>query len=1283
MPCRRRIQLLYVGDATFARECLARRGGSIEVTSAIQEDGRISAASYLQGGTLRFDLLLIEHGQWGVDALAVLEELRARNLSIPAIVVADWNEELAAHALRLGASDYVVKSTASFRALYFRLHRLIAHAAANHKFSEQAREERDQLRGKLSEAEAARHAAEQRLHDAMEAVKQARQHRLADAVDAAKEHTQRESEFAARIGEARAAARTLEQQLRDQGAILQLSEARVRRSEQIAENAARLQSEFETALREEKTRQQDLTVKLADAGRAGKALEERLLDAEAALGCAEQRVIAAHQAGQQRLNEQQAEFHAELTRQRSTIDTLSNEIVQLKCAIQDAEDRRASDAASAAARYQNLRGQYDDYVAAASISREALQARLDDRERALDQAMRQHASRMAEATRALAESRSEADARLAKAVAATRSVEDRLRQADAERQRDQQQHEADRAAAASELADVRRITEQQLAEAAVGVAALETKLREAEAHRVSIEEQHAAETAQATASLEQQHRQTEMWLTDAAAVANTLEERVADVTAALERVREEATAERDAMHARAQEVQTAFDSRLADEAATREALGERLREVTAEFDAAVEHHAFEINSAAARLTEAEEKSSARLAQAETAIRVAESKRAEAIAALNRVVQQATAERQAAASEAAERHAQFKMELAREVASREAIARELDDTRASAERSVQRYAEDLAAAEQRARAERLEFEQRTAHEHAEWERVALAAAQRIKDLGVELDDAKQSLTQAGDEIQRVSRVLEYERTESERKQHTADRLVAELRSERDTLQQTLDHTRATADEILTRVTQDRSIERARLEATVADLETQLREHAARMQVAEQAAAVRLGDTEQRLNEMRAAKENLEGQLNLLREELATANGRGDVLRATADRVPSLEKDLDTVRAESRRQFDENPASWLRCRRSGEIVHANRAMTRLLGYDGTELQQLDFGATVFDTDNDFQWMIDRCLTSLSTQSMETTWRRKDGRRIIARLIAVPAPADSVDLVAEDVTHVRQLEERLRNSQRMESVARYGSEVAVTCQGLLHHVKNEGQQWLAGIESDTVRYRGELLLDEVTRAEAYLSQLAAYSEEQRSAPDLVDVNKVLRDLEPVLKRVAGENIDVVLPQASAPLNLDVEARPVERMLVNVAAYGRERMPLGGRLKIDVDSVVVDREFVAKHPHVRPGEHVLLIVNEERRVVRPDRPDIAAPPDPSPASANFTGDSPGVDLGALQALVSECGGYLWMRAEPPGDMELKIHLPRRALDRSESVVSAMPPGRSRWIRRAFGSRH
>lgn len=1368
-PARRRVQLLYVGDDALARECFGRPGASIEVTRAVPEVDR--PLNLIRPDGHPYDILLVEHGHPGVSALAILEQLRARNLQVPVILVAEWDEGLAAHALRLGASDYVIKTRASFRAVYFRLHRLMTQAAAIRAQSSGRDTDRelDELRGRLSQVEAAREAAEGRLREAVEAATRARQGRLADAVAAAKEHAQRESEFVAKIADANAVARALEQQVRDHRAILSLIEERTARAEQISATAHRRQNEIESTLREESAKRRSLETQLTHANEAlreserlrssdaenfadqlseqqeafnrniaemsrarelveqrlseaivagnqardehGAAaaaaaereavlladlravtdarerLERRVVDADAALVYAEQRVLAAHQAGQQRLNERQAEFHAELSRRHATIDALRDDILGLKDALQQSEDQRVSAAATSTIKLNDLQAQYDAHIVAAEAARDVLQSRVDELERSLTDSRARHESDVANAARQLADTRQQAAALLAEAMATTERLEQELRESESERQRDQEGYASLLTDAAGQFADAQESAEQRLAEAAAVAELLESRLRESETARERAAEQHASEIAQALASLQQQQRQTETWLSDAAAVANTLERRLADMSAELERVRDNAGRERESALAHAAGQRAEFDNRLAQEIATQRVLNDELKQVRAALDAATDRHRVDIAAAAARLAVSEERAVARLAQADSAIKVAESKRAEAAAALTRVVQQATAERQAAAAEAADRHAQFKAALTREVSQREAAEQTLVETRTAAELARREFTETLAATEARALEERSNFAKRAAYEHAEWERVSLAAAERIRELTDQLDQARQSLARAEEQINRLTLEHQEAQAEAERRQRATDRDLAQLRAERDTLQQSLDHTRATADEILTRVTQDRSIERARLEAIVADLETQLGEQAERARGSERQASARLAESEHRVDEMRAATDRanesivqLENQLKALRQDLDAAKRRGEVLRATAERLPVLEKEIDDVRAETHRQFEENPASWFRCRRSGEIIHANRAMRSLVGYEPLELQQLDFGEVVFESANDFRWVLDRCLASLSTQSMETPWRRKDGHRIIVRVVAVPATAESVDLIAEDVTHVRELEEKLRNAQRMESVARYGSEVAVTCQGLLTHVKEEGQEWLAAIDSDTVRYRGELLLDEVTRATAYLGQLAVYSEEQQNIPDLVDVNKVLRDLEPVLKRVAGDNIDIVLPKASAPLNLDVEPRPVERMLVNVAAYGRERMPLGGRLKIELDSVMVDREFVAKHPHVRPGEHVLLIVNEQRRVVRPNSADA---PSGSSAVSSFTGDSPGVDLGTLQALVTECGGHLWMRAEPPGDMELKIHLPRRVLDRLEAPAPSMPSGRSRWIRRAFGSRH
>src|SRR5262245_65965143 len=89
----------------------------------------------------------------------------------------------------------------------------------------------------------------------------------------------------------------------------------------------------------------------------------------------------------------------------------------------------------------------------------------------------------------------------------------------------------------------------------------------------------------------------------------------------------------------------------------------------------------------------------------------------------------------------------------------------------------------------------------------------------------------------------------------------------------------------------------------------------------------------------------------------------------------------------------------------------------------------------------------------------------------------------------VVAEDMTVLRAVEERLRRAQRMEAVGRLAAEVAVTCDKLLRNVSQDTQQWLATVGSNsTQRQQGELILNDVTRAAGFLRRLSAYRSEER---------------------------------------------------------------------------------------------------------------------------------------------------------------------------------------------------
>jgi len=156
-------------------------------------------------------------------------------------------------------------------------------------------------------------------------------------------------------------------------------------------------------------------------------------------------------------------------------------------------------------------------------------------------------------------------------------------------------------------------------------------------------------------------------------------------------------------------------------------------------------------------------------------------------------------------------------------------------------------------------------------------------------------------------------------------------------------------------------------------------------------------------------------------------------------------------------------------------------------------------------------------------------------------------------------------------------------------------------------------------------------------------------VSAQRVLRDLAPVLKRVVGDQIGLVLPKSGGSFDVDVEAERLERVLINVAGYARERMPSGGEVRIDLSTKAVGRRFAARYSNVRPGEHVLITVTEQPSAD-------AYPGDRRRTARSF--DKPGVDLGVLVDLIASCGGHLWLEAQPAGNMVVKIHLPKPAGD-------------------------
>ena len=974
-------------------------------------------------------------------------------------------------------------------------------------------------------------------------------------------------------------------------------------------------------------REAELLSMLADATTSHADLERRLAATEAAFQDASARATRERLAAAKRAAEREAELDGQIQRERATRVTLEQAAADADLALQDAQQRHEAALTASAQELADRQAQFDNELTQTAAARDRLAQRLTDVEVALDQVRRDHQSAAADVER-LAQREADLTSQLAGVQADRDNLAHQLAEATtaiehaAERERELE----------IQLADRRAEFDRELTQTAAARDRLAQRLTDVEVALDQARRDHQSAAADVE-RLAQREADLTSQLAGVQADRDNLAHQLAEATTAIEHAAErQRELERELADRRAE-----FDRELTQMAAARDRLVQRLTDVEVALDQVRRDH----QSAAGdveRLTQRETDLTSQLADAQAAGDAFERQLADALNSMAHAEEHANQERTAAA----DRQADLEARLAQTLDTRDTMERTLTETRSAALDAERSFNEQIAALRVRALEQASELEARLAGEGLEYE-MRLAEMQECnRHLIMERDALQQSLA-------------------------TTEEQLRSLDGEHREARERLEQARTAADADIVRLTAECRETELGLDAARRDFQDALgrdsREHAA-------ALAARDREIEQ-----------LQSRLTATSQTLESAQRRQEVLQGQADRLPQLVRQLDESRAESDRLFQHVQLAIFRCTRDGVLTQANRAWTALVRRRIDELRGADFAAAVFESPNDLSWLIEHCLITRTKESIETTLRRKDGLRLFVRLSASASLSGTIEIVAEDLTRLRVLQDRLGQAHRMEAVGRLACEVAVTCGNLLSDVHKNAQQWLmAAGDSAAFRQQGEMLLGELMRATGFLRQLAAYSNEETHTQALVDLNTVMRDLAPVLKRVAGDDVEVQLADAASPLTVDVGTERVERLLVNLAAYGRERMPFGGRLKIEVGTIVVNRQFTAKYPNVRPGPHALITVTEIRRAARAGGPLHLGDGPTAHGPYVRTAPKPGVDLGTLQGLVRDCGGHLWMRVQPLGDMVAKIRLPLlTSYDQTHSRALATHGNRGRAITRLF----
>lgn len=250
------------------------------------------------------------------------------------------------------------------------------------------------------------------------------------------------------------------------------------------------------------------------------------------------------------------------------------------------------------------------------------------------------------------------------------------------------------------------------------------------------------------------------------------------------------------------------------------------------------------------------------------------------------------------------------------------------------------------------------------------------------------------------------------------------------------------------------------------------------------------------------------------------------------------------------------------------------------------------------------------------------------------------------------AEVYLRARQLDELNRN--RLEAVGRLAGGIAHDFNNLLGVVLGNAQLLQEKISDENPLSRGLAHIAlAANRAADLTRQLLAYSRQQVLEPKVLNLNEVLAGLEPMIRRLIRENVEI---RVIIEPNLDLvkaDRGQIEQIIMNLTINARDAMPDGGRLIVETSKVVIDEQYQRQHPNVavKTGQYVMLSVSDTGVGIDPETQVHIFEPF---FTTKIKGQGTGLGLATVYGIVKQSGGYIWVYSERGRGTSFKVYLPR-----------------------------
>ena len=288
-------------------------------------------------------------------------------------------------------------------------------------------------------------------------------------------------------------------------------------------------------------------------------------------------------------------------------------------------------------------------------------------------------------------------------------------------------------------------------------------------------------------------------------------------------------------------------------------------------------------------------------------------------------------------------------------------------------------------------------------------------------------------------------------------------------------------------------------------------------------------------------------------------------------------------------------------------------------------------------------------------------------RDGREIPVEVSLGPASGGATTVIVADVSNRRELESRLRQAERLEAIGRLAGGVAHDFNNLLTVITGYGTMARQDIGEGSAANDITEVLRAAERASRLTGQLLAFSRQQVLDPTDLDLATVTRETLPMLNRLIGEDIRIVLLADDALPLVNADRGQIEQIIVNLAVNGRDAMPNGGTLTIEAQTRRLDEHIAADRPGLEPGTFVCLTVTDTGTGIAPEALERIFEPF---FTTKEVGHGTGLGLATVHGIVTQSGGHVQAYSEEGFGTSFKVYLPIVAVpDGSGAASTAEAP--------------